>query len=148
VMPPELVEPLRHAKLHLDRQTDRIQQHAFADFLTRGELDRHLRRMRASYRRRRDVLVETLAEELPDATVRGIAAGLHVTVVLRATDDEQAVLEEVARRRIALDTMSNNRTGAAGGPPILLLGCGQVPEASVRPGIRELAAAVRAARTR
>ena len=46
----------------------RIEQHAFADFLARGELDRHLRRMRARYRARRDALVAALAEELPEAT--------------------------------------------------------------------------------
>ena len=34
VVPPELVEPVRRGKLLLDRQTDRIQQHAFADLLT------------------------------------------------------------------------------------------------------------------
>ena len=40
-----------------DRGAARIEQHAFADFIARGELDRHLRRMRARYRRRRDALV-------------------------------------------------------------------------------------------
>ena len=43
-----------------DLGTARIEQHAFADFIARGELDRHLRRMRARYRARRDALVEAL----------------------------------------------------------------------------------------
>jgi GntR family transcriptional regulator / MocR family aminotransferase len=37
------------------------------------------RPMGVKYRRRRDLLVEELAT-LPEATVRGIAAGLHATV--------------------------------------------------------------------
>jgi GntR family transcriptional regulator / MocR family aminotransferase len=108
--------------------------------------------MRAAYRLRRDALVRALAEELPDATVSGIAAGLHATVRLRPDDDEAAILAEVARRRIALSTMSAHRVAApetgAPAPPILLLGYGQVPEAAIGPGVRELAAAVRAARGR
>ncbi len=50
VVPPALLKAVSHEKLLADRGTARIEQHAFADFLTRGELDRHLRRMRARYR--------------------------------------------------------------------------------------------------
>ena len=57
VLPPALLEPVRQEKLIADRQTDVIQQHTFADFLARGELDRHLRRLRTVYRARRDALV-------------------------------------------------------------------------------------------
>ncbi len=148
VVPATLLESVREGKLLTDRGSDRIQQSAFADFLTRGELDRHLRRMRASYRRRRDALVEALADELPDAAVRGIAAGLHATVELREDDDEAAILEEAAARRLELDTMSQHQAGPAFAAPILLLGYGQVPEASIRAGVHEVAEAVRAARAR
>jgi GntR family transcriptional regulator/MocR family aminotransferase len=152
VLPRRLVGPVAEAKHLADQQNGRIEQLAFAGFLARGELDRHLRRMRAAYRVRRDALVRALADELPDATVSGIAAGLHATVRLRPDDDEAAILAEVARRRIALSTMSAHRVAApeAGAPvpPILLLGYGQVPEAAIRPGVRALAAAVTAARAR
>jgi GntR family transcriptional regulator / MocR family aminotransferase len=146
VVPPALVEPVTQGKLLADRGTDRIEQYAFADFLERGELDRHLRRMRTSYRRRRDALVEALARELPDAAVRGIAAGLHATVELREGDHEPTIRAEAAQRSIAFATMSEGRITPATGPPVLLLGYGQVPEASIRAGIRELAEAIRAAR--
>jgi GntR family transcriptional regulator / MocR family aminotransferase len=149
VLPQRLVAPVAEAKHLADQQTDRIEQFAFAGFLARGELDRHLRRMRTAYRARRDALVQALAEELPGAAVSGIAAGLHATVQLDETDDEHAILAAAAERRIGLATMSAHRMTAAGaGPPILLLGYGQVPEAAIRPGVRELAAAVRAARAR
>ena len=69
VVPPSLLQAVSHEKLLADRGTARIEQHAFADFLTRGELDRHLRRMRARYRSRRDALVDALTEALPEAAV-------------------------------------------------------------------------------
>jgi GntR family transcriptional regulator/MocR family aminotransferase len=148
VVPFGLLDSVREGKLLTDRGSDRIQQSAFAGFLARGELDRHLRRMRASYRRRRDALVQALAEELPDAVVRGIAAGLHATVELHEDDDEAAILEEAAARRLELDTMSRHLAAPGAAAPILLLGYGQVPEASIRAGVHEVAEAVRAARSR
>ena len=145
-LPSRLVAPVSRAKALADRGTAGIEQHAFARFLERGELDRHRRRMRATYRARRDALVAALARELPDAAVRGVAAGLHATVELRPGDDEAAILLELARRRIALSTMTEHRMTPAGGPPILLLGYGQVPEPAIRAGVRAIADAVRAAR--
>ena len=146
-LPSRLVAPVSRAKALADRGTAGIEQHAFARFLERGELDRHRRRMRATYRARRDALVAALARELPDAAVRGVAAGLHATVELRPGDDEAAILLELARRRIALATMTEHRMTPAGGPPILLLGYGQVPEPAIRAGVRAIADAVRAARS-
>jgi GntR family transcriptional regulator/MocR family aminotransferase len=124
-----------------DRGTARIEQLAFADFLARGELDRHLRRMRIRYRARRDALIAALAQELPEAEVVGIAAGLHVTARL-PSGDEDALREEAARRRLAFETMRDYQP-ADDGPLTLLLGYGQVPEAAIRAGVRELAAAIR-----
>ena len=133
VLPASLVEPVAEAKRLVDHQTDRIEQHAFADFLVRGELDRHLRRMRASYRARRDTLLAALAEQLPDAKVSGIAAGLHATVHLPESDDEAAIVEEARRRRIEVGPMAENWADPRGRPPALLMRYGQIQEAAIRP---------------
>ncbi len=148
VVPPALLDAVSHEKLLADRGTARIEQHAFADFLTRGELDRHLRRMRARYRARRDALVEALTEALPGTSVRGIAAGLHVTLELLDDDDEEAIREEAHDRRIELETMSDFRPDASGRPPALVLGYAQMAEPAIRAGVHELAEAVQAARDR
>ena len=50
VLPPDLVEPFAEAKLLADRGSPILDQLTFADFLGRGEFDRHLRRMRPVYR--------------------------------------------------------------------------------------------------
>ncbi len=147
VVPPALLEAVVEQKLLADRGTARIEQHALADFLTRGELDRHLRRMRARYRARRDALIDALAEALPEAAVSGVAAGLHVTVRLPDGDDESAIREQALRRSIELETMSDYRHHAADRSPALLLGYAQMPEPTIRAGIRELSEAVRASRS-
>ena len=65
VVPPPLLEAIRSEKYLADMGTERIGQQAFAHFLERGELDRHLRRMRGRYRARRDALVAGARRRAP-----------------------------------------------------------------------------------
>jgi GntR family transcriptional regulator/MocR family aminotransferase len=146
VLPPRLLEAVRREQRQADFGVSRIEQHAFADFLSRGELDRHLRRMRARYRARRDALVEALVDALPEVRIHGIRAGLHVTVQLLPGDRARAIRDEAARRGVAVLAMSDYFLDTAEDSSMLLLGYGRSSEAMIRAGVRELAAAVRAAR--
>jgi GntR family transcriptional regulator/MocR family aminotransferase len=146
VVPPRLLEAVRREQRQADFGVSRIEQHAFADFLSRGELDRHLRRMRVRYRARRDALVEALVEALPEVRVHGIKAGLHIIVQLLDNDRARAIRDEAARRGVALTPMNEYYLDAAEDSSVLLLGYGRSSEAVIRAGVRELAAAVRAAR--
>jgi len=140
-MPPRLVRPLADEVLFSVIAPPRLQQLAFADFLARGELDRHLRRMRLRYRRRRDVLVRSLARELPMAEVGGIAAGLHVVASFPRSYSERRILAEARKRHIGLYGLGEHRIRARG-RPALLLGYAVAGEATIPAAIRELAAAV------
>jgi GntR family transcriptional regulator / MocR family aminotransferase len=146
VVPPTMLDGVTDEKLISDRGTARIEQYALADFIARGELDRHLRRMRVRYRARRDLLARTLAELLPEAAIGGAAAGLHLTLRLPESDNEDAVVAEARRRGVLLETMNDYFSGATSGPPCLLLGYGQIHEPAIRTSVHELALAVHAAR--
>jgi GntR family transcriptional regulator/MocR family aminotransferase len=144
VAPGDLVEELADHVLYTVIAPPRLQQLALADFLERGELDRHLRRMRIRYRRRRDVLVEALARELPMVDVGGIAAGLHVLGVFPPGYDELRILDEARRRRIGVYGLGEHRVRPSE-EAALLLGYAVVGEATIRAAVRELRAAVEAA---
>jgi GntR family transcriptional regulator/MocR family aminotransferase len=144
VVPAALLEGIAQDKLVSDRGAARIEEYAFADFIARGELDRHLRRMRGRYRKQRDAMVQALARELPEAVVTGIAAGLHVTVELPEGSDAQAIRDEAARHRIVLNSMTDYRDAPETGSTTLMLGYGSVPEPAIEPGVRALGEAVRA----
>jgi GntR family transcriptional regulator / MocR family aminotransferase len=141
-VPAQLLDPVIDGKALADWGTPRIEQLALATFLARGELDRHLRRMRVEYRRRRDLMVDEIEKALPDAKVRGVAAGLHVPVELPNEWDEAAILEAARARDIALVAMGPSWIGSSGGPPTLLVGYGQIPEPVIRTAVDELADAV------
>jgi GntR family transcriptional regulator/MocR family aminotransferase len=146
VVPPWLLAAVADEKDLADCGTAGIEQHAFAGFLSRGELDRHLRRMRTRYRRRRDLLLAELARALPEATVRGIAAGLHATVELPDGHDEQAILRQARRRGIDLTTMHEFWIPPGAGPATLLVGYAQLPIPAIQGAVQALADAVRSAR--
>jgi GntR family transcriptional regulator/MocR family aminotransferase len=148
VVPHRLLDAVHSEQRGADFGCPRIEQHTLARFIASGELDRHLRRMRGRYRARRDALVESLASEVPESEVRGIAAGLHATVRLPDGYDERAIRDEASRRGIAIDIMSQHRVSSLDGNPTLLLGYGRSSEPSIRAGIRELADAIRVTRTR
>ncbi len=143
--PGSVVHELADEVLYTMIAPPRLQQLAFADFLGRGELDRHLRRMRGRYRRRRDTLVRALARELPMAEIRGIAAGLHVVAVFPPAYDEGRILQEARARGIGVYGLREHRV-RAGGAPALVLGYATASESGLRAAVRELGAAVDAAR--
>jgi GntR family transcriptional regulator/MocR family aminotransferase len=144
VAPSRLIRPLAEEVLYTVIAPPRLEQLAFADFLERGELDRHLRRMRLRYRRRRDVLLSALARRLPEVEVRGIAAGLHVLAMLSRGSDESRVLDEARVRGLGLYGLSEHAV-RPGQEPALLLGYAVSPEPAIRAAVAKLAEAVDAA---
>ena len=112
VLPRPLVEPMaEHLRLRVTTST--IEQAALAHFIETGRLDRHLRRMRPLYRRRRDQLLALLAAEAPAMRVRGIAAGLHVTAEVASADVERELTERAAASSFMLFPLSTHYRGTA-----------------------------------
>jgi GntR family transcriptional regulator/MocR family aminotransferase len=113
-----------------------LDQLALADLLTRGDFDRHLRRHRRLYQRRREALLEALADGLPELPVSGAAAGLHFVLHLPPHSDEAVVVEAARAHGIALDPL---RATA----PALVVGYANLPEALAPAAVEALANALR-----
>ncbi len=94
--------------------TSTIDQLALADFISRGEMDRHLRRTRTVYHRRHRRLLEAIQAEVPWLEVAGVEAGLHLAGVIadQAITEESVVaqLEEASVRVIGLRAHALNST--------------------------------------
>jgi GntR family transcriptional regulator/MocR family aminotransferase len=122
-----LLDAIAARRRMLTDRTSGAVQKAVATLLERGDLDRHLRRMRLEYARRRAVIVEILGP-----LVRGDTAGLHVMIELppEAVDD---VVDRARERGVLLDTTDRHHHG----PPRvhgLVLGYGSASLAGVRRG--------------
>jgi GntR family transcriptional regulator/MocR family aminotransferase len=114
-----------------------------ADLVERGDLDRHLRRTRREYRRRRSALLAALAEHLPGAEVVGVAAGLHALVLLPQAVDEVAVLQRAAAAGVAVESLRSLRVESSGRPG-LVLGYAHLPQPAIARAVAALGEVVAA----
>ncbi len=143
--PSWLTGELTFAKAVADGGTAVIDQLALADFIDRGELDRHLRRMRSHYRRRREAVVQALAVALPQARATGAPAGLYARFLLPWLAGETAALRAAATAGVWVEGAASQgatdgeRPGEAG----ILIGFANVSEAAIERGIPLLAQAIR-----
>ncbi len=137
--PPAFAEALAEEKLLADRGTPGLDQVALALLVESGRFDRHLRRMRARYARRRTALVDALARHAPAVRLTGLAAGFHAVAHLPDGVDEPRVVAEAARRGVGLYGMSGFRVDGATTPPQLVLGFGNLGDRAVAEGIATVA---------
>ena len=137
--PPSLAGAVAAEKRIADRGSSGLDQIVLAALLESGRYDRHLRRMRATYARRRGVLMDALARHAPAVRLTGLAAGFHAVAQLPGTADEQAVVTAARERSVGLYGMGLHRARPAAAPPQLVLGFGNVSERAVEPGIAAVA---------
>src|SRR3954454_13460249 len=86
MLPAPLVNPVVRQKGETEETSGFVEQLAMAEFIASGSYDRHIRTMRAQYRRRREELVSAVARSSPESTVTGMHAGLHVVLELAGGD--------------------------------------------------------------
>ncbi len=133
--PAVLVDPIADLKVRSDRGSPGLEQLVLAKLIESGRFDRHLRRLRTVYARKRDALVDALAQHAPSVTLTGLAAGFHAVAHLPAGASEAHVVASAQARSIGLYGMSANRASKAPDPPQLVLGFGNLSERAVRTGI-------------
>jgi GntR family transcriptional regulator/MocR family aminotransferase len=146
VLPERWVEPVVEAKRLADSAGPALEQLALARLIESGELDRHMRRARTSYRRRRDALVAALA---PYVRVLGIAAGLHAVLELPETVASEAEIVAAARERsLAVTALGPFWHAPADRPPALQAGYATPPDHAFDGAVAALAAVMREAASR
>ena len=139
VSPPAWTSALREPPAATPPVLDQL---AFAAFLRSGSYDRHLRAGRKRYRARRDSLVAALAAAIPEATVCGAAAGLHLLLDLGAAADSEAVRGHALKLGVRVTNLNRYRCSEQAWQG-LVLGYGNLADHQVAEGVALLAAAIR-----
>jgi GntR family transcriptional regulator/MocR family aminotransferase len=140
VVPDRLVRDSARVKHLLDVSSPPIDQRALARFIKTGDYDRHVRRARAIYRRRRDALVTALRRYLPDLPVEGVAAGVHVLLRLPAAVDDKALAADAERGGVRVSPLSRFALSPVGQG--LVLGYGALRERAADAAVAALATAI------
>lgn len=134
IVPEPLTAAFVRAKRLADNFTPVLEQMALRDFIADGHLERHIRRMRRLYGRRREVLLESLRRHLPGAaTIYGDAAGMHAFVRI----DDAAVVERATHNRVQLRSAQDCFLDGADGDHYLFA-FSSLTERAVRDGIRRI----------
>ena len=120
-----------------------MDQIAFAALLNTGGYDRHLRQMRRRYLTRRNALLDALAVHLPQATVLGAAAGVHLTVRFPDGYPIADLARRAAAMRVNVEPLAPCYADPATAPPGLLLGYANLTESQINSGVQALARAAR-----
>ncbi|WP_157251231.1 PLP-dependent aminotransferase family protein [Nonomuraea typhae] len=129
VGPEDLLAVLAGLREDLGDRTSGPVQQAVATLIEHGDVDRHLRRMRLEYARRRAVVVEILG---PVCRLHGDTAGLHVLAEL-PPGVGPVLVREAAARGVRLDSVERHHFG----PPRvhgLVIGYGSASLGDVRRG--------------
>ena len=98
------------ARRDISDRTSEAAQHAMLTLLRSGDLDRHVRRMRREYARRRAEIVAALGDLPGPVRLLGDTAGLHVVLELPAGTAGQ-VAARAGRRGVAVTTMARYFAG-------------------------------------
>ncbi len=150
VAPPALVETLAAWRPLIGARLPEPVQHAVLALLRSGDLERHVRRMRLEYARRRAALVEGLTEAGPDGAgldgagqppgfrLLGETAGLHVVLELPPGYPAVRLIDAAAARGVTVFSLDRYFAG----PPTmsgLILGYGTATVPQIRQATATLA---------
>jgi GntR family transcriptional regulator/MocR family aminotransferase len=138
VVPPAWVPVVSRAKWLCDRQSPLLEQYALTDFITEGHFERHTRRMRHLYDRRRQALVKALKQYLgSQVTILGESAGIHLMVKIETALPDEIVIQRAAVMGVGLISvrgyyLTTPTTGE------FIFGYAQLNEAEIEQGIQRL----------
>ena len=146
VAPPPLVERLAASRTLTGVRIPEPVQHAILALLRSGDLERHVRKMRLEYARRRAALVDGLTHATPGQReasrvpfrLRGDTAGIHLVLELPDGCPAQRLVDAAAARGVAvysLDRYFADRPAISG----LILGYGTATLPQIRRAAAELA---------
>jgi GntR family transcriptional regulator / MocR family aminotransferase len=116
IVPPHLASAFRSARASASLGSSLHLQATVADFIDRGHLARHIRRMNAIYERRREVLDTTLRPQLRKPFRLGPAqTGLHIAVIGdRGFQDERLASTPDGQRLVSLSRLCVKRRDCRG----------------------------------
>ena len=146
VLPRPWAERVAALKALLDGQAPALEQLAMAELVRNGAFERHLRRMRKEYRRRRDALLAAVSRRAPALDPAGIAAGLHLVLRLPEGGPAEDELEAACLARgVAVFGLRSFTVGKPPAPGGLVVGYATPPPNSFDAAVEALATGLESA---
>ena len=140
VIPPALLQAFGAARHYLDYSCAYLEQAVLTDFITEGHFERHIRRTRAVYHERQQVLVEAVRCELGDRmNMPPSDSGMTLIGWLRGGLSDSCIAD--AARARGVDVLPVSRFSTRPMQPGIMLGYAGVRDRDIREGVTRLAQA-------
>lgn len=140
IAPERLVDTFRTGVAELYREGQLMQQAVLTEFIMDGHLTSHVRRMRALYGERREILIDAITARFGNALpVMGDEAGLHLVLGLPARANDHEVAARSYDAGVIVRPLTAYYNNAAPVRQGLLLGYACVPNERIGPAFATLA---------
>ncbi len=143
VLPPRLAERYLARLSFYACTVSNFEQYTLARFIREGYFEKHINRMRLFYARRRQQVLDALAESplAPRSRVEEAASGLHFLLCLDTALPDTALQERLRAQGIHLASLSDYDLGGGGTPPHrFLINYSNLPPERLPEALRRVAA--------
>ena len=126
VLPNELIKVYRNKFSFYACTVSRQSQQAINKFIEEGYFERHLNRMRNTYKKKREFLVNRIKEDFKDTEIIGTNAGLHLLIRVNNGLSEEELIERAKKVKIRILGISNSYLENKSKESIVFLGYGNL----------------------
>lgn len=139
VVPPELTAPLRELKRLADHHSDSVSQLALARFIGERHLERHIRRMKKEYCRRRDTLIELLDSCFSGSVrISGSRAGMHIVAGFNGISFDEKLLGALKAQGVYVVPVREHSFNETDHRSQIIMGYAQMPYERMLQGVKIL----------
>ncbi|WP_019878605.1 PLP-dependent aminotransferase family protein [Succinispira mobilis] len=146
VLPPSLTSKLVQEKYLADIHSPILEQKTLAKFIEAGHFERHLRKMRKIYLKKRNHLIKCLQDFFADQVIiSGAEAGLHFIASFPDLNFEPELLRKIAQKGLEITPLSQYFFPSKETPHCnnsLLFGYGNTSLSEITVGIERLATVI------
>ena len=128
VLPPPLLNRYRERYRHFTCSVPRFEQHTLAEFMATGDFEKHLNRMRKTYRRKLETIIAAFKPYEPTVSITGASAGLHVVLSVRTTETSDQLKRLAEASNIRINAMTDYRIESSDTMPQFLFGFAALSE--------------------
>ncbi len=144
ILPAPLHARWRDLRTHTDIQNPPFSQAALAEFIRSGKLESHIRKMRRTYGRRREALLDALKENFgSNWTAYGDNAGLHIAIDFSGMRFDEAFRRFCLKNGIFVTPLETHCIEKGRHESKLMLGYGHLEPDEIHAGIKRLLKAVK-----
>ncbi|GMA98125.1 PLP-dependent aminotransferase family protein [Pelosinus sp. IPA-1] len=140
VLPHSLVDTYKHYYHRYNSQVSVLHQTALSDFISSGNYEKHMNRLRTFYRKRQNALLTALDEVFGNTTtISGEGAGMHILLTIKNSLTQDELIKRAESIGIRIYSPSANYMNPTDCPRSqILLGFATIPTCKFKVILEEL----------